>query len=288
MTARERRRVVERVQAAAGVSERRAVRFTGFPRSTIRYRSVREPQEVLRARIRELAGERPRWGYRTIHNLLRREGWPVNRKRVQRLYREEGLAVRRRGKRRRSQIPRPIRDPLGGANQRWSMDFMSDTLSSGRTFRCLTIVDEFSRECLAIQVAHSIPAVRVIEVLEGLREDRGLAPLIVTDNGSEFTSRAFDSWAYARGIKIDYIQPGKPVQNCFVESFNGTLRDECLNLHWFLTLEDARRTIETWRRDYNSVRPHSSLGGLTPVEYAGNHSPSEERLATTNNSRVPQ
>ncbi len=288
MTARERRRVVEKVQAAAGVSERRAVRFTGFARSTIRYRSVRAPQEELRARIRELAAQRPRWGYRTIHNLLRREGWPVNRKRVQRLYREEGLAVRRRGKRRRSQIPRPIRDPLGGPNERWSMDFMSDTLSSGRTFRCLTIVDEFSRECLAIHVAHSIPAVRVIEVLEALRQECGLAPIIVTDNGSEFTSRAFDAWAYARGIKIDYIQPGKPVQNCFIESFNGTLRDECLNLHWFLSLEDARRTIEGWRKDYNRVRPHSSLGGLTPAEYAGNHSPSEERLATISSSSVPE
>ncbi len=176
MTAGGRRRVVGKVQAAAGVSERRAIRFTGFPRSTMRYRSLREPQEKLRARIRKLAAQRPRWGYRMIHNLLRREGWSVNRKRVQRLYREEGLAVRRRGKRRRSQIARPIREPLGGPNERWSMDFMSDTLSSGRTFRCLTIVDEFSRECLAIHVAHSIPAVRVIEVMETLREERGLAP----------------------------------------------------------------------------------------------------------------
>jgi putative transposase len=288
VTARERRRVVGKVQAAAGVSERRAIRFTGFPRSTMRYRSVREPQEELRARIRELAAERPRWGYRTIHTLLRREGREVNRKRVQRLYREEGLAVRRRGKRRRSQIPRIVREPLGRAKERWSMDFMSDTLSSGRTFRCLTVVDEFSRECLAIHVGHSIPAVRVIEVLEALRDERGLAPIIVTDNGPEFTSRAFDSWAYARGIKIDYIQPGKPIQNCFVESFNGTLREECLNLHWFRSLEDARRTIETWRKDYNDVRPHSSLGGLTPAEYAESHSPSEEQLATTENSRVPE
>ena len=288
MTARERRRVVERVQAAAGVSERRAIRFTGFPRSTIRYRSLRGPQEALRGRIRELAGQRPRWGYRRLHTLLCREGWAVNRKRVQRLYREEGLAVRRRGKRRRSQVPRPVRRPLSGPNERWSLDFMSDTLSSGRTFRCLTIVDEFSRECLAIHVAHSIPAVRVIEVLERLREERGLAPLLVTDNGSEFTSRAFDAWAYARGVRIDYIQPGKPVQNCFIESFNGTLRDECLNLHWFLTLEDAKRTIESWRTDYNRVRPHSSLRGLTPAEYAFHHSPGEKDLAPNHSSGVPQ
>lgn len=281
MTAGERRRVVERVQAAVGVSERRAVRFTGFARSTIRYESVREPQEELRARIREIATERPRWGYRFIHNRLRREGVPVNRKRVQRLYREEGLAVRRRGKKRRSQAPRPVRAALGGPNQRWSMDFVSDTMSSGRTFRCLTIVDEFSRESLAIHPSHSIPAVRVIEVLEQLRVERGLPQVIVTDNGSEFTSRAFDAWAYARGIKIDFIQPGKPTQNCFIESFNGTFRDDCLNMHWFLSMDDARRTIEAWRRDYNDVRPHSSLGWLTPREYVEKKQQSEHLLAIT-------
>ena len=279
MTARVRRQVVGKIQAAAGISERRAVRFTGFPRSTIRYQTVREPQEELRARIREIAAERVRWGYRFIHNKLRREGVLVNRKRVQRLYREEGLAVRRRGKKRRSQSPRLIRTPLSGPNKRWSMDFVSDTLSSGRTFRCLNIIDEFSRESMAIYPSHSIPALRVIEVLERLREERGLPEVIVTDNGSEFTSRAFDSWAYARGIKVDFIQPGKPIQKCFVESFNGTFRDDCLNLHWFLSLEDARRTIETWRRDYNEVRPHSSLGGLTPTEYAQHHEQSEDHLA---------
>lgn len=276
-----------RIQAAAGIGERRAIRFTGFARSTMRYRSVREPQDALRARIRELADQRKRWGYRMIYTVLRREGRPVNRKRVQRLYREEGLAVRRRGKRRRSQSPRPVRQRLGGPNERWSMDFMSDTLSSGRRFRCLTIIDEFNRESLAIHVAHSIPAVRVIEVLERLREERGLPNVIVTDNGSEFTSRAFDTWAYAREIKIDYIQPGRPVQNAFVESFNGTLRDDCLNMHWFLSLADAKRTIEEWRQDYNKVRPHSSLGGLTPAEYTGDPSPDEEHLAPIINSVVP-
>ena len=271
MTARERRRVVAKVQAAKGVSERRAVRWTGFARSTIRYRSVQPPQEELRARIRTLAAERPRWGYRRIHVLLRREGWAVNRKRVQRLYREEGLAVRRKGKRRRSEVPCPVRDPLGQPNERWSLDFLSDTLSSGRTFRCLTVLDEFTREALAIEVGHSIPAARVIEVLERLRSERGLPDVVITDNGSEFTSRAFDAWAYARGIKIEYIQPGKPVQNCFIESFNGSLRDECLNLHWFLSLRDAQQTIERWRIDYNRVRPHSSLGDLTPEEFVINH-----------------
>ena len=194
MTARERRQVVEQVQAVRGVSERRAIRYTGFPRSTMRYRSIRDPQELLRARIVELAQERPRWGYRMIHVMLRREGQLVNRKRIQRLYREEGLAVRSKGKKRRSQAPRPIREALSGPNERWSMDFVSDTLSNGRRFRCLTIMDEFSRECLAIHVAHSIPAAGVIEVMERLKESRGLPEVIITDNGSEFRSRAFDSW----------------------------------------------------------------------------------------------
>jgi transposase InsO family protein len=174
VTAGARRQVVEKVQAAVGVSERRAVRFTGFPRSTIRYQTVRAPQDELRAQIREIAAERPRWGYRFIHDRLRRTGTPVNRKRVQRIYREEGLAVRRRGKKHRSQMPRLIRTPLSGPNKRWSMDFVADTLSSGRRFRCLTIVDEFSRESLAIHPSHSIPAIRVIEVLERLRAERGL------------------------------------------------------------------------------------------------------------------
>jgi putative transposase len=222
-----------------------------------------------------------------IHTVLRREGWPVNRKRVQRLYREEGLAVRRRGKRKRSQAPRPIRTPLGAANQRWTMDFVSDTLSTGRRFRCLTVLDEHTRESLAVYVAHSIPSVRVIEVLEQLRAERGLPEVIVTDNGSEFTSRALDAWAYARGIRLEYIQPGKPVQNAFIESFNGTFRDDCLNLHWFLSLTDAKHTIEDWRRDYNEVRPHSSLGGLTPAEYAGQYPRDEVRLAPITSSAVP-
>lgn len=287
MTVRERRRVVQKIQAAYGISERRAIRITGFPRSSMRYRSLRAPQDELRIRIRELAAQRPRWGYRRIHVLLRREGWPVNRKRVQRLYREEGLAVRRKGKRRRSQVPRLVREPLGRANERWILDFVSDTLSNDRTFRCLTVVDEFSRECLAIHVAHSIPAVRVIEVLEQLRTKRGLPEVVITDNGSEFTSRAFDAWAYAREVKINYIQPGKPVQNCYIESFNGTFRDECLNLHWFVSLEDAQRTITAWKDDYNRVRPHSSLGDLTPEEFVQVQSQGEDPLAITINSAVP-
>lgn len=213
-----------------------------------------------------------------IHLKLRREGWAVNRKRVQRLYREEGLAVRRRGKRRRSEAPRLIRSDLQHKNERWSMDFVSDTLSNGRRFRCLTIIDEYDRECVAIHPGYSIPAREVIRVLEQLREERRLPAVIVTDNGSEFTSRAFDAWAYARGVKIEYIQPGKPMQNPFIESFNGTFRDDCLNMHWFLSLEDARWTIEDWRIDYNQVRPHSSLGGLPPAEFGAQRDGAEACL----------
>lgn len=197
----------------------------------------------------------------------------MNRTRVQRLYREEGLAVRRKGRRRRSQAPRPVRDPLGQPDERWSLDVVSDTLSSGRTFRCLTVIDELSRECLALYVAHSIPAVHVIQVLERLREERGLPDRIICDYGSEFTSRAFDAWAYSRDVKIEYIQPGKSVQNCFVESFTGSFRDECLNPHWFLSLGDAKKMIQRWKRDYNRVRPHSAPGHLPPAEFALNHHP---------------
>jgi putative transposase len=269
VTARARRQVVRKVQAACSVSERCAVRYTGFSRSSLRYQSTRDPQEALRDRIKHWADLKPRWGYRSIYRRLRREGFLVNRKRVQRLYREQDLAVRRRrGKRKRAQMPRVFRTELTGPNQRWSMDFVSDTLATGRRFRCLNIIDEYSRECLAIEVSHSLPSVRVIEVLERLRITRGLPAIIITDNGSEFTSHVFDAWAYARDVRIDFIQPGKPVQNCFVESFNGTFRDDCLNAHWFVSLDRARVTIEGWRTEYNEERPHSSLNDLTPAEYA--------------------
>jgi putative transposase len=267
VTAIERRKVVTQMREAVGISERRAVRWTGFSRSSMRYVSLKDPQEELRVRIRALAAKRIRWGYRRIHVLLLREGWQVNRKRVQRIYREENLAVRRKGRKRRSEVPRPNREELGQVNERWSLDFVSDSLSGGRRFRALTVIDEFSRECPAIEVSHSLPSERVIAVLERLREERGLPKVIITDNGPEFTSRAFDAWAYARGVKLEYIQPGKPVQNAFIESLNGSLRDECLNQHWFTSLRDASDTIEEWRKDYNRVRPHSSLGNLTPEEY---------------------
>lgn len=286
MTSAERRVVVTKVCAAGEVSQRRALRWTGFPRATVRYRSRRTEQALLRERIKAHAADRPRWGYRRIHVLLCREGWRVNQKRVYRLYRDEGLAVRRKRKYRRSQAPRLVREGLTGINQRWCLDFISDTLSSGRTFRCLSVVDEFSRECLGIHVAHSIPSVAVIEALERLREGRGLPEVLISDNGSEFTSRAFDTWAYARGVKLTHIQPGKPVQNAFIESFNGSLRDECLNLHWFGKLPDAKQVIELWRQDYNQVRPHSSLQGLTPEAWTEKHAGGVAPLATPTRTAV--
>ena len=216
-----------------------------------------------------------------LYKLLRREGWPVNRKRVERLYREEGLAVRKKGRKRRSEAPRPIREALGRLNERWSLDFVSDTLSTGRRFRCFMAMDEFNRECVAAEPEVSFPAEKVIEVLERLKEERGLPEVIITDNGPEFRSHAFDAWAYARGIKLEFIQPGKPVQNAFIESLNGTFRDECLNLHWFRNLRDAKERIESWRVQYNQVRPHSSLGDLTPKEFGSAHPEEQERLTIT-------
>ena len=279
MTAVERRAVVGSIKTAHQLSERRAIRFTGFSRATVRYRSRRPEQALLRKRIEVHAGQRSRWGYRRIHVLLRREGWQVNRKRVYRLYREQGLAVRRKGRRRRCEAPRPVREAITAPNQRWSLDFVSDTLANGRVFRCLTVLDEFTRESLAIEVAHSIPSLRVVQVLELLREERGLPDVLISDNGSEFTSRAFDAWAYARGVKHEFIQPGKPIQNAFIESFNGSFRDECLNLHWFESLGAAKHEIEAWREDYNQVRPHSSLRDLSPAAWAKQHEGCDAPLA---------
>jgi putative transposase len=252
---------------AAGTSERRACRFTGFARSSQRYRSRRADRRALRERLHTLAVLRPRWGYRRLYVLLRREGYAVNRKLVHRLYREEGLAVRRR-KRKRVAVPRsPLAAP-SGPNERWSVDFVSDALADGRRFRALTIVDDFTRECPAIEVDFSLPGERVVRVLARLAVARGLPRAIVLDNGPEFAGLALDQWAHGRGITLAFIDPGKPVQNAYVESFNGRFRDECLNESWFVSLADARHVIEAWRRDYNDARPHSGLAGRTPTEFA--------------------
>jgi putative transposase len=268
VTPAQRRAAVTDAMLAAQLSERRACRFTGFPRATQRYRAQRPPDTALRTELRRLAERRRRWGYRQLWRVLRRGGERVNRKRVQRVYQAEGLQVRRRRRKRRVSVPRrPLPMPTL-LNERWSMDFVRDTLGDGRVFRALTIVDDCSRESLAIVVDFSLPATRVMTALDQLAATRGLPTGIVCDNGPEFTSAALDDWAYHRGVQLDFIDPGKPVQNAVVESFNGTLRDECLNENWFVSLWDAQQTIEAWRIDYQRERPHSSLQGLTPEEFA--------------------
>ena len=218
--------------------------------------------------LRALAAERPRFGYRRLHVLLRRRGHPVNHKRVYRLYREENLAVRRKKRKRIAAEIRTVPAPPQRPNERWSIDFVSDSLGSGRRFRALTIVDDFTRECLAIEVDTSLPGVRVARVLERLAVERGVPATIISDNGPEFTGVALDRWAAERGVHQHFIRPGKPMENGYIESFNGKLRDECLSGNWFISLADARAKIGAWRNDYNSIRPHSSLDNQTPTEYA--------------------
>jgi putative transposase len=262
-----RRHVVGFVQDGFGVSQRRSCAVLGVNRSSCRYTS-RRPDDPIREPLRVLAARRPRFGYRRLTILLRRDGWTANHKRVYRIYRQEGLAVRRKRRKKlaagaRVLLPMPTRP-----NERWSMDFMGDTLANGRTFRTLNIVDDASRECLAIEVDTSLSGYRVTRVLDRIAATRPLPTMIVSDNGPEFTSKVLDAWAYGRRVQLHFIRPGKPVENAFVESFNGKFRDECLNENWFLGLADAREKIETWRLDYNLVRPHSSLGDRTPTEYA--------------------
>lgn len=264
----ERRPVVHYLVAEWCLAERRACGLASLSRSTVRYQHRRSGDEELRERLRELAGERRRFGYRRLHVMLRREGHEVNHKRVYRLYREEGLAVRKRRRKRVSRADRvPLQAPTG-PDQVWTSDFVHDALSWGRKIRMLTVEDAFTREALSIEVDTSLSGVRVVRVLDRLIEERGAIPdVIVLDNGPELTSKALDQWAYEHGVRLHFIDPGKPQQNGFIESFNGKLRDECLNEHWFLSLADARRIIEDWRIDYNRNRPHSSLGNLTPQEF---------------------
>lgn len=262
------RRAVRDVMNVHGLSERRACRLADLDRSTFQYQKLDQADDALRRRLRELANERRRFGYRRLGILLARESWQVNHKKLFRLYREEGLAVRRRRSRKRALgTRRPILVP-DGVNQRWSLDFVSDALSDGRRFRALCIVDDHSREALAIVVDTSLSGSRVARELDELIRRRGRPELIVSDNGTELTSHAILGWCQNTGVGWHYIAPGKPMQNAFVESFNGRLRDECLNEHLFSNLAEARRIIENWRIDYNMHRPHTSLGGLAPAVYA--------------------
>jgi len=219
---------------------------------------------ALRIRLKDLAAARPRFGYLRLHVLLLREGWKINRKRVYRLYRLEGLELRHRRRKKRISSLRVSRPAAKAPNECWSMDFVSDSLYDGRRFRALTIVDNVSRVSPAIAVGAGLSGQRVAEVLESLDQTYGLPKTIQVDNGPEFTSRALDEWAHRKGIKLQFSRPGKPTDNPFIESFNGRLRQECLNQSWFVSMEDAQKKIEEWRVDYNENRPHSSLGNQVP------------------------
>jgi putative transposase len=249
-------------------SERRACALLGMHPRTYRYASRRPDDAEVRRRLRELANERRRFGYRRLHILLRREGVELNHKKLFRLYREERLTVRRRGGRKRALGTRAPMTVPQGRNQRWSLDFVSDALIDSRRFRILAIVDDFTRECLALVVDSSLSGRRVVRELDRLAELRGLPLMIVSDNGSELTSHAILRWQEERSVEWHYIAPGKPQQNGFAESFIGRLRDECLNEHLFGSLKETRHIIEAWRIDYNTDRPHTSLSGLTPTEFA--------------------
>ena len=268
VTTEARRTVVTYVERSADISERRACRYTGVHRALCRYAARRPDDCALRERIKTLAAERPRWGVPRLVWRLHRDGWPDNHKRIERIYREEGLAVRRRSKKRVAR-PRVIKPTVTSPNERWSMDFVRDTLADGRVFRAFTLVDDCTRECPVIEVDTSLSGERVVRVMDRVAITRGLPPSIVCDNGPEFVSRALDEWAHRRGVALLFIRPGHPVENCYVESFNGKLRDECLNQHWFLSLADARLKIEAWREEYNTARPHRGLAQSTPLEFAG-------------------
>jgi putative transposase len=275
-----RREAVGVLTAERGLGVTRACGLLGISRSLYGYRSRRSPALELRSRIAELAAMKRRYGYRRIHVLLRREGWSVNHKRTYRLYREQGLMVRKRKRKRIALAERLMRMAPTAPNQSWSMDYVADALIDGRKLRTLNIVDDFTRECLAIEVDTSLPGTRVVAVLERLRDLRGLPKSITVDHGPEFEGRILDAWAYKNGVDLAFIRPGKPVDNCYIESFNGRFRDECLNEHWFLTMQHARSTIEAWRIEYNTERTHSSLGDLTPEEFRHAHASEQEHLGS--------
>jgi putative transposase len=277
-----RRDAVRWAQSAYRVSERRACRALIVSRSSTRYRSVRASDEPLRARLRELAAVRVAYGYRQLHTLLRREGWPINGKRVYRLYRQEGLVLRRkRPRRRRSAAVRQERTTPERANQAWAMDFVHDTLHSGESIRVLTLIDLCTRECLALPVKKGFRGEDVVRILTEAGAARGGLPeTIAVDNGSEFTSMALDHWAYWNKVRLDFSRPGKPTDNPYIEAFNSILRREFLSQHWFIDLADAECSLQQWRSEYNTLRPHGSLGRLTPADFAAGaaFTPGSERL----------
>lgn len=263
-----RREAVAHVRVAFDLSERRACEALGFGRSSMRYRSGRGNDTELRERLRGLASERRRFGWRRLMILLGREGIAPNHKKLRRIYTEERLQVRRRGGRKRALGTRAPMTIPQGPNQRWSLDFVTDALADGRRFRVLAVVDDFTRECLALVADTSLSGRRVVRELDALTATRGRPLMVVSDNGTELTSTAVLRWSQEHELEWHYIAPGKPQQNAFVESFNGRLRDECLNETLFRSLDHARSALRAWRDDYNHVRPHGALKGLTPAQAA--------------------
>lgn len=257
---------VEQIRREYAFSQRRACGLLAVAVSSYRY-EARGSDEPLRTRLVELARERPRFGYRRLHVLVQREGESVNHKRVHRIYREAGLSIRRKKRKHCIRAGQPLR-ACTAANQEWALDFVHDAIAAGRKIRVLSIVDGYTRECLALEVDTSFAGRRVTRVLEEIVQQRGMPQSIRCDNGSELTSRHFLAWCLERKIELVHIQPGKPMQNGRCESFHGRLREECLRVSWFENLFDARRKIADWRRDYNEVRPHSSLNYRTPAEFA--------------------
>lgn len=265
---------------------RRACAALGFCRASYQYRAKGKDDGPLRKRIREITESRRSCGQPQLCRLLKREGWKDNHKRVERIYREEKLSLRLRRRKKRVAALRVIRPRPEKTNQGWSMDFVSDALWTGRRYRTLTVIDIYSRECLALVSDTSINGVRVTQALERLSEMRGLPDSITVDNGPEFAGKALDEWAHKRGVKLDFIRPGKPVENAFIESFNGRFREECLNENQFLSLQEAREKIEAWRQDYNNFRPHSSLNGLTPSEFAGLQDAQKQQISLTGSGQI--
>lgn len=268
MTPADQRQAVAALHAQYVVSVTRVCGLLGVERSSYYYRPRAPDDGPLRQALKQQAAGRRRFGYRRLLVLLRRHGWTDNHKRVFRVYQEEGLQL---AKRKRKQAAHGRGVPPAKphrANDRWSLDFVQDSLADGRRIRVLNVADDFTRECLAAEVDTSLPGLRVIRVLDRLIAQRGQPTRLLMDNGPEFTGHALDAWAYTHGIRLEFIEPGKPIQNAYVESFNGRMRDECLNEHWFITLQHARDTIEAWRLDYNHCRPHSSLDNRTPAAFA--------------------
>jgi putative transposase len=260
--------MVKTIQDCYDVSERHSCGLVGLMRSTMRYQAHGPDDTALRMRIKELAKTYARYGYKRIHLLLLREGWEINHKRVYRIYCEEELSLRMKKKKKRASHARlPLAVPTA-INERWTMDFVMDRLEDGRRFRMLTVLDMYTRESLAIAPGFSLTGEHVVAYLERIRKQRGAPGSIQVDNGSEFYSKALDAWSYRHGIQLEFIRPGRPTDNGHIESFNGKLRDECLNVNLFFSLGDARDKLEEWRKIYNEIRPHRSLGGMPPSEYA--------------------